>query len=67
MDQDSTPQLSWVSSGACADGACVQVASDGDGVFLRDGKEPDGNVLSFTRAEWTAFLNGVKTGNFDLL
>ena len=51
----------------CEDGACVEVASSGDGVAMRDSKNQDGPMLRFSRAEWAAFLGGVKAGDFDHL
>lgn len=35
-------------------------------VLVRDSKDPDGEQLSFTRAEWAGFLAGAKAGEFDL-
>jgi hypothetical protein len=46
-------------------GHCVEVAHF-EGVAVRDSKDPEGPVLWFTRDEWTAFVMGVKTGEFDL-
>lgn len=50
--------------------ACVEVADnllDEAGVVLvRDSKNPTGAVLTFTRAEWEAFVGGVHDGEFDL-
>jgi Domain of unknown function (DUF397) len=37
---------------------------DGE-VTLRDAKRPSGPVLRYTPAEWRAFLDGVKQGEFD--
>jgi len=54
-----------MSSSTCSDAACVQVAVAGHDVFVRDGKDPNGAVLSFTQAEWAAFLSGAKLGEFD--
>jgi len=58
--------LFWLRA-RCEDGACVEVASAGDGVAMRDSKDQDGPVLRFTRAEWAAFLGGAKSGDFDQL
>lgn len=33
-------------------------------VLVRDSKDPNGPVLSFTFAEWDAFLDGVTKGEF---
>ena len=32
---------------------------------MRDSKDPAGPVLTFTRAEWRAFLGGMRGGEFD--
>lgn len=34
-------------------------------IVMKDAKEPDGPVLYFTEAEWDAFVEGVKDGEFD--
>lgn len=48
---------------------CVEVAfttsSHGTDAHVRDSKDPNGPVLTFDRAEWTAFLAGVRSGEFD--
>jgi len=48
-------------------GDCVDVEfSREDAVFLiSDTKESDGPKLRFTRSEWSAFIRGVKLGEFD--
>jgi len=47
-------------------GACVEVADlPGGGAAVRDSKNPDGPMLTFTPAEWRAFIGGVKDGEFD--
>ena len=46
-------------------GGCVEVAKDVDGVRVRDTKNRQGAVLSFTHNEWKAFLAGVRHGEFD--
>jgi hypothetical protein len=61
------PMLLWWFRALCEDGACVEVASAGDGVAMRDSKDQDGPMLRFTRAEWVAFLTGAKAGDFDHL
>lgn len=35
-------------------------------VQVRDSKNPEGPVLTFTRSEWEAFLDGARYGEFDL-
>jgi hypothetical protein len=47
-------------------GNCVEVALLPDGGrAVRDSKDQQGPVLRFTRAEWSAFLDGAKGGEFD--
>ncbi|HXP21007.1 MAG TPA: DUF397 domain-containing protein [Streptosporangiaceae bacterium] len=48
-------------------GNCVEVAGNLPGaVAVRDSKDPSGPVLTFTPAEWHAFVAGVRDGEFDL-
>lgn len=49
-------------SGSKAD--CVEVAHLTGGVGVRDSKNPTGPALVFTPAEWTAFVSGVRAGEF---
>ena len=44
----------------------VQVMIDESMVHMRDSKDPQGPVLTFTKAEWNAFVLGAKDGEFDL-
>ena len=54
----------WRKSQRCGNAACVEVAKV-DGVYLvRDSKNPNGAVLSFTEQEWTTFVEGVEAGEF---
>lgn len=49
-----------------AQGNCVEVADLPDGGrAVRDSKDPTGPVLRFTAAEWDAFREGMKDGEFD--
>ncbi|WP_214103387.1 DUF397 domain-containing protein [Acrocarpospora catenulata] len=47
-------------------GECVEVALVGNAVAVRDSKHPSRSPLLFTPGEWTAFLAGVRAGEFDL-
>jgi Domain of unknown function (DUF397) len=59
--------LNWrKSSYSSSNGQCVEVASAGPDVAVRDSKDPDGAVLLCTRAGMAAFIAGVKEGEFDL-
>ncbi len=45
---------------------CVEVAGLGTGtVRVRDSKNPRAGILSFSPAEWNAFLGDVRNGEFD--
>jgi len=45
---------------------CVEAARFGDGVLVRDSKNPAGPSLAFTRAEWKRFLASVKASAQDI-
>jgi hypothetical protein len=48
-------------------GKGVQVAaSTAGGVHVRQGSDAYGPLLYFTQAEWRAFTDGVRNGEFDL-
>jgi hypothetical protein len=57
-------ELTWF-RGQCADLSCAEVAGDVDHVYIRDSKSPATPALRFSRAEWDAFRDGVKLGDFD--
>jgi predicted secreted Zn-dependent protease len=55
----------WRRSSFSNNGTCVEIASLPDGsVAVRDSKNPNSPVLSFNAAEWSAFVDGVKAGEF---
>lgn len=58
----------WHKSSQSADGQnCVEVADNLPRVVaVRDTKDREAGTLLFTHGEWTAFLSGVKDGEFDL-
>ncbi len=47
-------------------GECVEVLLNEFAVQVRHSHRPAGLVLSFSHAEWNAFLSGVRNGEFDL-
>lgn len=69
----------WYKSSFSTSGSnCVEVAAapghevvvqnksaEGEVFVVRDSKNPDAAPLVFTRAEWDAFVEGVKDGEFD--
>ena len=56
----------WRKAGKSTEsGNCVEVALNLPGVVaMRDSKDPGGPALTFTRAEWEAFLLGIRDGQF---
>ena len=48
-------------------GNCVEVASNLPGIVaVRDSKDRGGPALGFTAEAWSAFVAGIKHGEFDL-
>ena len=48
-------------------GGCVEIARNLPGIVaVRDSKDREGPVLTFTPAERRAFIVGVRDGEFDL-
>lgn len=45
--------------------SCVEIADRHGGRAVRDSKNPTGPALTFTAAEWVAFMVGVRAGEFD--
>ncbi|GAA3345763.1 hypothetical protein GCM10020358_54030 [Amorphoplanes nipponensis] len=63
MAQNELSSLRWIRR--CADHACVEVALYREAVLMRDSKDNDGPMLTFTLEQWTAFRAGVRAGEFD--
>jgi hypothetical protein len=57
----------WVKATASATGTCVEMRRHGGLVEVRDTKDQAGAVLSFSGAEFAAWLDGAKQGEFDHL
>ena len=59
----------WVKSSASqGNGACVETTSVRTGeILVRNSRDREGPVLAFTKAEWIAFVAGVKAGEFDAI
>lgn len=56
----------WLTSSFCDLDGCVQVAKLADGqVAVRDTKNESQSPLVFTADEWSAFVAGVRAGEFD--
>ena len=57
--------LAWRVSRTCDGGACIMVARDGEFILFGNTTQPDGPKVSYTRAEVTAFAEGIRRGDFD--
>ena len=55
----------WHKSKASGSGSCVEVRFAAEHVHVRDTKDKHGPILTFTHAEWRAFLTGVRLDEFD--
>lgn len=61
-------KLRWVKATESGSGGnCAEMARDGSHVLVRDSKDPDGHAHRFTLAEFAAWLDGAKRGEFDHL
>jgi hypothetical protein len=56
----------WRKSTFSEHNGCVEVALMERSVAVRDTKNRGGPILTFTHAEWAAFTEGVRKGEFDL-
>lgn len=55
----------WRKARASGGGNCVEITDTAADVWIRDSKDRQGPVLHFSRPEWTAFLAGVRNGEFE--
>lgn len=55
--------MNWRRASGCESGTCIEVADDGDQVYLRSTQS--GVIIHATRAEFDVFAAGVKAGEFD--
>ncbi|MEV0701713.1 DUF397 domain-containing protein [Saccharopolyspora sp. NPDC050389] len=57
---------SFSGTGGNGSGNCVEAAALPDGrVAIRNSNAPDAGTILFTRAEISAWIKGVKAGEFD--
>lgn len=60
-------ETEWRKSSFSGTNACVEFRTTADHVLVRDTKDNGaGATLTFTNDEWTAFLAGVRAGEFDV-
>lgn len=62
------PRVVWRKSQRSGNGGqnCVEIAVVERVLAVRDSKNPDGDKLAFSLAEWDAFAERVRSGSFDL-
>jgi hypothetical protein len=59
-------EVGWQKATYSGENGCVEARAEHDHVYLRDSKDPEGPILTFNRAEWLAFVAGVRNDEFDL-
>ena len=58
--------LEFLASSRSGSGNCVEVSRMPDGrVTVRDSKNREGPLLTFTSAQWARFVAGIKSEEFD--
>src|SRR5262249_20597974 len=68
LSDSERSNLAWrKAQRSTANGQCVELASAVGNIAIRDSKDPDGPVLVYTSAEFSAFLEGARNGEFDSL
>lgn len=69
MSTTENQQPGWIKARASDGGNnCIEMLGTTDGVDLRDSKQKEaGPTLGFTKAEFAAWLDGAKKGEFDHL
>ncbi|HEY0935161.1 MAG TPA: DUF397 domain-containing protein [Trebonia sp.] len=65
-DAESTGDAWRKSTASQPHGNCLEVAIGATAVQIRHSQDRSGPVLSFTHAEWHAFLTGARGGECDL-
>jgi Domain of unknown function (DUF397) len=61
------PRRAWRKSSYSGNsGNCVEVRGPEETADVRDSKNPDGPQLSFGPGAWSAFIEAVKLGKFDV-
>lgn len=68
MDAQDLRRAEWrTSTHSGGNGSCVEVASNLPGIVaVRDSKDREGPELALSNGAWSAFVRGIKHGEFDL-
>lgn len=68
LSEAERTSLAWLKAQASTvNGQCVEIAETAGKIAIRDSKDPDGPILVYTLAEFRAFLDGARNGEFDSL
>ena len=66
LSRSERRNLAWhKAESSSANGQCVEIASAVGKIAIRDSKDPDGPILVYTSAEFSAFLEGARNGEFN--
>ena len=65
FEPSGSSKPAWRKSTRSGSNNCVEVAFLRDRVLVRDSKDRTGPILSFTAAEWDAFIAGVRDGELS--
>jgi hypothetical protein len=57
--------VGWRKSSKSTGQDCVEVRLSGESVQVRNSRDRFGPVFSFSAAHWSAFLAGIRSGEFD--
>lgn len=71
MNRQVNPRMdvtsgNWRISSRCTSAGCVEVATSDEVIRVRDSKNPAVAELRFDRAQWRAFLEKAKRGDYDI-
>ena len=64
MDSGSTGEPRWRKARRCDSGACVEIATRGEHVLVRESMDPDGTLISLSHDMWKEFVARVKHDDF---
>lgn len=67
MTDGSGSELTWHRGARCESGACVEVATNDNVIFVRSSVHPEATPVILSRDEWNEFVSEVKDGAFDLI
>jgi hypothetical protein len=65
-DAPNTEPVRWFkSSRSAANGNCVETAFIDGKIAVRDSKDPEGPMLSFSPGAWSGFVADIHEGHYD--